>query len=191
MRTCLSRALLVVALSIVAASGCGYDPNPPSGKLLCGPDESCPEGYTCFDHVSCWRPGDVTAATRLLGYWTFEAPPSRRVIACTDGTSFDDPWTDYFVVEEGGSAALRAFYYCDLDLNISASGSTVLVPGTSCNANDTLDPTVRYTWTPQSFTLSSADGSRATLSASIPYIKETPLGTFSCTMDFTGTLTKS
>ena len=190
MRTCLSRVLLAAALSAAAASACGYSPNIPSGTLVCGPQDSCPEDYTCVSGT-CWRAGDASAAVRLLGYWTFDAPPSRRVIACTDGTSFDDPWTDYFVVEEGGSATLRAFYYCDLDLNISASGSTVLVLGRTCSANDTLDPTVSYTWTPQSFTLSSADGSNATLSASIPYIKETPLGTYSCTMDFTGTLTKS
>jgi hypothetical protein len=190
MRTRLSRALLAVALSTLAASGCGYDPNPPSGKLLCSAQRTCPEGYSCMG-TTCWRPGEASAATRLLGYWTFDAPPSRRVITCTDGTSFDDAWTDYFVVEEGGSAALRTFYYCDLDLNVGASGSTALVLGRTCSANDTLDPTITYTWTPQSFTLSTADGSSATLTASIPYIKETLVGTYSCTMDFTGTLTKS
>jgi hypothetical protein len=190
MRTGLSPALLAAALSTLAASACGYDPNIPSGTLLCGPQDSCPEDYSCVSGA-CWRAGDASAATRLLGYWTFNAPPSRRVIVCTDGTSFDDPWTDYFVVEEGGSAALRAFYYCDLDLDIAASGSTVLRPGRTCSADDTLDPTITYTWTPQSFTLSSADGSNATLAASIPYVKETLVGTYSCTMDFTGTLTKS
>jgi hypothetical protein len=189
MRTGLSPALLAVALSTLAAGACGYDPNPPSGTLLCGPQDSCPQNYSCMGGT-CWRPGEATAATRLLGYWTFVAP-SRRVIVCTDGTSFDDAWSDYFVVEEGGSATLRAFYYCDLDLNIGASGSTVLVQGPMCSADDTLDPTIRYTWTPQTFTLSTADGSSATLTASIPYIKETLLGTYSCSMDFTGTLTKS
>ncbi len=189
MRTCLSRALLAVALSTVAASGCGYDPNPPSGTLVCSAQGTCPEGYTCMGST-CWRPGEASAAVRLIGRWTF-VPPSRRLIRCTDGTGFDEAWSDFVDVEEGGSTALRAFYYCDLDLNVSASGSTVLVPGPSCSADDTLDPTIKYTWTPQTFTLSSADGSNATLDASIPYIKETPFGTFSCSMDFTGTLTKS
>jgi hypothetical protein len=189
MRTCLSRAFLAVALSTLAASGCGYSPNPPSGTLACGPGDTCPEGYSCMG-TTCWRPGEATAAIRLVGYWMFVAP-SRRVIACTDGTGFDEAWTDYLIIEEGGSAALRATYYCDLDLNIGASGSTVLVPGSPCSADDTLDPTIKYTWTPQSFTMSSADGSNATLAASIPYSKQTVLGTYSCSMDFTGTLTKS
>lgn len=189
MRTYLSRALLVAALSTLAASGCGYSPNPASGTLVCGPDNSCPEGYSCMGGT-CWRPGEATAATRLLGYWTFVSP-SRRTIVCTDGTSFDDAWSDYFVVEEGGSAALRAFYYCDIDLDVSAGGSTILRQGRTCSADDTLDPTITYTWTPETFTLSTADGSSATLYASIPYSKQTLLGTYSCSMDFTGILTKS
>ena len=198
MRTHLSGALLAAALSTLAASGCGYSPNPPSGKLLCGPDESCPEGYACLDHVTCSRPGGprmcgTTTAEQLIGHWLFVAP-SRRQIVCTNGqTDTDTNWTDYFDVEAGGSAELRAFYYCDLDLDIGATGATVLRLGGSCSAQDTTDPAgpVTYTWTPAVFTLSTPDGCTGSLAASIPYTATTAAGTNSCTMDFTGTLTKS
>jgi len=196
MRTVLSRALLAAALSTLAASGCGYSPNPESGTLACGPGDTCPEGYMCAGDGTCWRGGGpttcgTTAAEKLIGHWVFVAP-SRRIIVCSDGTGLNEEWTgDYVDVDTGGSAALRAFYYCDLDLDIGATASTVLRPSGSCNAQDTLDPTITYTWTAQIFTLSTGDGCSGTLAASIPFVATDPAGSVSCTMDFTGTLTKS
>lgn len=198
MRTALSRALLAAALSTLAAGGCGYSPNPVSGTLACGPAASCPEGYMCVSDGTCWRGGGpstcgTTPAEKLIGSWLF-VPPSRRQIVCTNGqTDTDTNWMDYFDVQAGGSAALRAFYYCDLDLDIGATGATVLRPGGSCSAQDTTDPAgpVTYTWTPAIFTLSTTDGCTGSLAASIPYTATTAAGLNSCTMDFTGTLTKS
>ena len=196
MPTGLSRALLAVALSTLAASACGYSPNPESGTLACGPGATCPEGYMCASDGYCWR-GDVpttcgnTATEKLIGHWVFVSP-SRRKIICTDGFAEDIAWTgDYVDVEEGGPAPLRAFYYCDLDLDVGATGSTVLRAGSVCSAPNPNDPTVTYTWTPAIFTLSTSNGCSGTLAASIPYTAVSAAGTFSCTMDFTGTLTKS
>jgi hypothetical protein len=115
-RVPIARLLLAVALSAVAAPACGYDPNPESGTLLCGPLSSCPDDYRCVNQL-CWRNEDVpgacgtTTTEKLIGHWVF-VPPSRRLIVCTDGFTDDDTaWTDYFDVETGGSAALRSFYY--------------------------------------------------------------------------------
>ena len=196
MRTPLSRVVFAAMLSAVAANACGYDPQPASGTLACGTGGTCPEGYRCEGDGYCWR-GDVptscgnTTAEKLIGHWVFIAP-SRRKIVCTDGFNEDIAWTDDYVdVEEGGSAALRAFYYCDLDLDIGVTGATVLRPGSVCSAPNTNDPSIMYTWTPGIFTLATGDGCSATLAASIPYTVVSSAGTYSCTMDFTGTLTKS
>jgi hypothetical protein len=197
MRTALSRALLAAALFTLAGSGCGYSPNPANGTLACGPAATCPEEYRCASDGYCWRDTGgpstcgTTAADKLIGHWVFVAP-SRRIITCSDGSGLNEEWIgDYVDVEAGGSAALRAFYYCDLDLDIAATGSTILRPGSSCSAQDTLDPTITYTWTAQIFTLSTGDGCSGTLAASIPFVATDPAGSASCSMDFTGTLTKS
>jgi hypothetical protein len=195
-RVPIARLLLAVALSAVAAPACGYDPNPESGTLLCGPLSSCPDDYRCVNQL-CWRNEDVpgacgtTTTEKLIGHWVF-VPPSRRLIVCTDGFTDDDTaWTDYFDVETGGSAALRSFYYCDLDLDISAAGSTILRPSGSCSAQDPIDPTVTFTWTPTTFTLSTTTGCSGTLTASIPYSASNQTASVACTMDFMGTLTKN
>jgi hypothetical protein len=197
MRPHLSGILFAAALSTVAAGACGYGPDLEPGTLQCGPGSTCPEDYRCGTDGYCYRGSNVpttcgnTTNEKLIGHWVF-VPPSRRLIICTDGFTDDDTsWTDYFDVEAGGSAALRTFYYCDIDLDVTAGGSTILRPRGSCSAEDPIDPTVTFTWTPSVFTLSTSDGCTGTLSASIPYSAANQTLSVACTMDFTGTLTKS
>ena len=123
---------------------------------------------------TCWRPGEARAATvRLIGRWTFVAP-SRRVIVCTDGTGFDEAWTDYVDRRRGRQRrAPRLLLLRPRPEHRRERLDRLWSQVRSCSADDTLDPTIKYTWTPQTFTLSSADGSNATLAASIPYIKQT------------------
>jgi hypothetical protein len=189
-------ALFAAALSVVAASACGYGPEIESGRLLCGPGGSCPEGYCCGANQTCWSE-DIAGAcedptlANLIGHWVFVAP-SRRVIACNDGFTEDmTAWTDYFDVEEGGSAELRSFYYCDLDLDVGANGATVLVSNRSCDQPDPQTPGAMFTYTPTAFTLSTTNGVNGSLAASIPYTAGPTTAQVSCTMNFTGTLTKN
>jgi hypothetical protein len=144
---------------------------------------------TCWDKDEIASCDDPTAAN-LIGHWVFVSP-SRRVIACSDGFTEDIAWTDYFDVERGGSADLRTFYYCDLDLNIGTTGATVLQPSGSCSAPDPSNASVTFTWTPSTFTLSTSDGVNGTLAASIPYVAATTTDSVMCTMNFTGVLTKN
>ena len=45
-------ARLSATLCLVLAVVCGYDPNPESGTLKCGPSNSCPDGFSCTQLVN-------------------------------------------------------------------------------------------------------------------------------------------
>jgi len=201
MRALSTRLLLPALLMVLAASSCGYDPQPAQGLLKCAPDNSCPEGYMCSTASGyCFKNGTChplqSSVDKMVGRWTF-VMPSRRQITCSDGSAETDKmWTDYFDVDVGGSSAvaLQSYYYCPLDLQFdtfAAPDTTVLVPGVGCSAPDMKDPTITYTWEPQTCSLAPPDGCRGTLTASIPFTADTSSGTITCTMDFTGTLVKS
>jgi hypothetical protein len=213
-------AILAALVMAMGAVGC-YSPNPPSGQLRCGPRSSCPEGYNCADGLTCWKDGQSPSGSggaggrggsggsghggtggaggaaggtlsRFIGTWTFVSP-STRTRVCTDGTNETIAWTgDFFDVAAGVSAPLTAYYYCDWNLDVSTTGtSTVIRGGTSCSAPDPNVSTTNFTWTGQTFTLTTTNGRNATLDASLPYSYTTSAGSGSCTMHFTGTLTKS
>ena len=194
-------ATITATLALVGMAGC-YSPNPASGTLLCSTaTKSCPEGYSCADGRTCWKNGDSPdggngdggrSLSNFIGTWTFVSPSS-RVRVCTDGTNETMPWTDdFFDVTAGGAAPLATFYYCDWNLDVNAAGtSTVIRSGATCSAPDQTDSTINYTWTGQTFTLTTTNGRSATLDASLPYTYTTSAGSGSCTMHFTGTLTKS
>jgi len=211
MRRATSLAALV---GLAAATGCGYSPNPASGTLKCGPSASCPEGYTCADGLTCWKNGayhgdaglphdgstadtgggstDAGAAGRFIGHWVFGAT-AMRVIACTDGsTNTSNVSADYFDVAEGTISALTASYYCVWNLDVAASGtSTAIRPGTTCSAQDPQNAAITYTWQGQSFTLTTTDGKNGTLDAQLPYDYASTTMNGSCTMHYTGPVTKS
>ena len=216
MRTLISRALLAATLSMAVATACGYDPSPESGMLHCGPQNSCPDGYSCTSG-RCWRDGGGgstgTAGTggrggsggtggsggsgsvaKFVGRWTFGAD-SMRVRVCTDGVTNETikPWDDFFDVTIGGVSPLATIYYCPWNLDVNAAGTATTVrTGTSCSLPSADDPTVRFTWRAESFTLTTTNGSTGTLDASIPYTYAgTTTGSGSCTMHFTGSMTKS
>jgi hypothetical protein len=46
---------LLAAVTTAGAGGCGYSPNIENGKLRCGPNNSCPEGYSCGELNACWK----------------------------------------------------------------------------------------------------------------------------------------
>jgi hypothetical protein len=202
----LSHGVLGALLSLVVATACGYDPNPASGKLHCGPDNSCPENYTCMSG-RCWRNGSggstgtggttggggtggSSGTAKFIGRWTFVVP-SRRMIACSDGYTEDKEWDnlgELFDIVAGTAAPLATHYYCDWDLDIDATGNaTVIRPGKTCTG--TMAGTT-YTWHGMVFTLTTSDGQTGTLIADIPYDWVTP-SSGTCTMHFTGTMTKS
>ena len=52
----ISLALFAVVAGAAIVSSCGYDPNPASGTLQCGPQNSCPENYSCMSG-HCYRNG--------------------------------------------------------------------------------------------------------------------------------------
>src|SRR5216117_379114 len=52
------RAFAAIA-ALVGAGGIGcYQPNISDGKLLCGPKDACPSGYSCME-MHCWHDGTV------------------------------------------------------------------------------------------------------------------------------------
>ena len=166
-------------------------------------NHSCPEGYTCGRRAHLLarraiRPTAAAAAPTAGRSAGSSAPgpsvaPSTRTRVCTDGTNETIAWTgDFFDVTAGVAAPLTAFYYCDWNLDVSATGTSTLIrAGTSCSAPDPNVSTTNFTWTGQAFTLTTSNGRNATLDASLPYSYTTRPGSGSCMMHFTGTLTKS
>ena len=198
-----SHALAGAALCLILAAACGYSPNPADGTLKCGSSNTCPDGYSCRSG-SCWKKsggggsggggtGGGSSADNFIGTWSFAAP-SRRMIGCTDGYTENVDWTglgEMFEITAGGSAALATYYYCDWDLDIVGT-ATVIKPAAACSAtDDTVTPPVTYTWHGMAFTLSTGNGTSGTLAADIPYDYVSTSGSGSCTMHFTGTMTKN
>jgi hypothetical protein len=206
MRTLISRVLLAATLTTVVATACGYDPNPESGTLHCGSQNSCPDGYSCTSG-RCSRDGaggsggsggggsgGSGSVDKFIGTWTFTPATSMRVRVCTDGTNETmKPYDDFFAISVGGVSPLTTSFYCNWNLDVNAAGTTTTIrPGTSCSAPADGDPTTTFTWTGESFTLSTTNGSTGTLEASIPYTYTGPIsGSGSCTMHFTAPVTKS
>ena len=182
----LSRGTLLGALALLAlAAGCGYSPSPKAGTLKCSADATCPEGYQC-DQQYCWRPS-------LFGHWTFVAPSTRKIVC--GATAKTEDWSnmgEFFDIDAGGPGTFTTYYYCNWDLDLGADEhSTKVRPAQSCSGPDPTDATITYTWHGEAFTLSSTDGKHGTLDASLPYDYVTLTGAGSCTMHFTGTVTKS
>jgi hypothetical protein len=199
-----SRAWLA-AIAALSLAGCGYAPNPASGTLKCGSSNSCPDGYFCSNGF-CWKDGqspsdggprdaagpDASPADKFVGTWTFGATLT-RALACSDGSSSTtNVGGDYVAVAAGTTTVLTADYYCLWNLDLAATGtSTVIRSGTTCSKTDsTVSPPVTYTWHGQSFTLTTADGHTGTLDAQLPYDYQSSTSTGSCTMHFTGPVSK-
>lgn len=217
MRTGLSRGMLgaLVALPLLTIAACGYSPNPESGALQCGSSNTCPENYTCRSG-QCWRDGaggqggsagsaGSAGSTGqggsgggpniadFVGTWVFNGAASKRTRQCTDGTNeVMMPWDDSFTVEAGGAAPLKIGYYCPV-WNADVNGTTTVIrPGQTCD--DTLMlPGTKFTFHGESFSLTTTNGTSGTLEASLPYEYGPTVGasTGSCTMKFTGPVTKS
>jgi len=209
------RALIGAALSLAFAAACGYSPNPEDGTLKCGSSNACPDGYSCRSGT-CWKNGGTgragtsgggssgTAGTtgnggsggnsiaKFVGLWTFVSAQSTRTRECTDGTKeTTTPWADYFDVAAGPVAALSTDYYCTWNLDVASNGNaTTIRPGSMCTKPDPNIPTTSYTWHGESFTLTTTNGVSGMLEASLPYDYTTALGSGSCTMKFTGPVTK-
>jgi hypothetical protein len=133
---------LLLGALLAGAVGCGYSPNPPSMKLLCAPDLSCPEGYTCVSGT-CWRPSEAN----LVGHWVF-GMNAVQTVACDDGstqmTQLQGP-TGFIDLVLGTASAFSTFYFCEWNLDVAGS-STVIQPNQSCSAPDMVNPTTTYTW---------------------------------------------
>jgi hypothetical protein len=202
MRAPLSTVLLGAALAILTAAACGYNPNPESGTLQCGPDNTCPQNYTCRSGL-CWRDGaggsTGTGGTgggdppsHFIGVWVSDPSLAKRVRVCNDGTNETLAWDDYLDITAGGPALLRTNYYCDWDLDLNVGGTaTVIRPGAMCTKPDMNDPSIMFTWHGESLTLTTTNGTSGTLDMSLPYEYTTTTGSGSCTLHFTGPMTKS
>jgi hypothetical protein len=51
---------------LLAFSACAYDPHPGSGQTLCGPNNECPQGWTCMN-MRCFGPDAGVEAARPDG----------------------------------------------------------------------------------------------------------------------------
>ena len=219
MNTPFSRGMLgaLAAMPLLIAAACGYSPNPESGTLQCGPSNSCPEDYTCRSG-RCWKDGaggqggsggttgsagtggsgpggsgGSGGVTRLVGHWVFNGAASKRVRQCPDGTNETlMPWDDFFDVIVGATSALSTDYYCIWNLDVDSGGTTTVIrPGQMCSKPDLTSPGTTFTWHGESFSLTTTNGSTGSLEASLPYDYVTPTSSGSCTMRFTGTVTKT
>ena len=208
MRTHLSRGILgaLAAMPLLIAAACGYGPNPESGTLQCGSSNACPENYTCRSG-RCWRDGAGGSGgttgqggsgggpniANFVGTWVFDGPASKRTRQCTDGTDeIMMPWDDSFTVEAGVAAPLSIGYYCAV-WNADVSGTkTVIRPGQGCD-DLVMSPGTKFTFHGETFALTTTNGTSGTLEASLPYDYGPAAGasTGSCTMKFTGPVTKN
>jgi hypothetical protein len=192
-----------LALVVSAVAGCGYSPNPLSGKLLCGQMSSCPDGYACVSGT-CWRP----QVASLLGHWVFDA--GTKQVACSDGSSSTETIPaggDYVDIVPGTKAVLATTDYFCPRWELDANGSTTVIEsGQGCTRPDPTDPTINEQFRGETFTLAisngapdggavpdaGAAGAHATLYASLPYsYSGTAVGTGTCTLKITGDLTKN
>lgn len=190
---------LVMMSAPAFGPGCGYSPSFDSGRLRCGPNDSCPEGYYCASDDRCWRDGeepdppDPDPQVRLAGTWNF-IRPSTRTILCSDGSGGTEDWAgrDFIPIEAGSGGTLEADFFCVWILDIAASGNaTVIRPGQSCSDTDPNEPDISYTWRGEAFTVTSTDGRTGTGQMSLPYDYRTPAGNGTCTMTYSVTLTKN
>ena len=208
----------LTVMSLLIAVACGYDPNPESGALQCGSSNTCPQDYTCRSG-RCWKDGGGGSGgqggsggttgqggqggqggsagganvANFVGTWVFNAASSKRTRVCTDGTNeILMPWDDSFIVEAGAVAPLKIGYYCPV-WNADVNGTTTVIrPGQTCD-DLTMLPGTKFTFHGESFTLTTANGTSGMLEASLPYDYDTGAGlsTGSCTMKFTGPVTKN
>jgi hypothetical protein len=195
MRAGISRALLGALIFMFGAAGCGYDPHPASGMLKCGPSNSCPDNYSCMSGrcvASCQGGGGGAAAEKFVGRWMSDPTTAKRVRVCTDGTNETIAWDDYLDIMRGACAPLAANYYCDWDLDVASGGNaTAIRAGSMCSAPDMTDPSIMFTWHGMALTLTTTDGTAGSIAMSLPYEYTTATGSGSCTMMFTGPMTKN
>jgi hypothetical protein len=174
-------------LAFALAAACGYSPNPPSMKLICGPQMSCPDGYSCVSNT-CWKQSEAN----LVGHWVFGAQ-STQTTMCSDGSSstmsLQGPDGFLDVVPAAPAADVSATYYCDWKLDIAGS-STVIQAAQSCSAADLSNPGVTYTWHGETLAVTSSDGKQGTLAASFPYDYVSATATGTCHLHINADLTK-
>jgi hypothetical protein len=182
------------------ATNC-YSPNPTPGKLLCGPNRSCPEGHQCSDNDVCWKSGACGASgigvVGFLGQWSFTG--GTRVANCSDNSSFT-----YMTVTEPAvpitssfASNLSAFYFCQLDLHATSSTSASACAGQAC---DVVDSANAFSWTyhvDQLELVFLSSGTSATLTALVTgdYVTGptavVPNSTGTCTSRTMGTLARA
>ena len=231
MRAARTPGLLVVMLMAAATFRCTYAPNPPSGELKCSVSTmECPEGYACdgtfcnkksaADGGGAGQTGAAGAAggagvtgtagagsegAKFVGHWVYDAA-SKETVSCTDGSNKDNDLAGDYVDVAMSGAGLTADYFCVWDLTLGPVGTgTVLQPGQSCSRSTMPDPmtgVTKFTWHGSTFTMKTAEGKKATLTATIAvdYVDDasktgcspttTPCAG-SCTIKIDATLTKS
>jgi hypothetical protein len=182
-----ARAVSLAALLMgVALTGC-YNPNPPSGSLICSAAGACPEGYLCAaSDNTCRKPKVINpAAARFEGHWIFAAS-SKITTLCSDSTtpSTVDIAADYVDVTAGDLGDLVGSYFCDWDLNVTSSGTSTTIPaGQSCPGTSA-DSKTNFVYTGKTFAFTTADGSTGALNATISAAYTDVVG---CTANCTGT----
>lgn len=189
----------LLAMPLLIAAACGYDPNPASGTLQCGSSNTCPEGYSCRSG-RCWKDdsggagsagssgsaGTTGTAGRggsggaggtaggpnldhFIGTWVFVGAQSKRTRQCTDNTNETLTPWNDSFTVEAGGAAALKIGYYCPTWNADVSGSTTVIRPGQTCDDLIMLPGTKFTFHGESFTLTTTDGSTGTLEASLPY----------------------
>lgn len=181
-----ARAVLLVALA-PALGSCNYDPKPADGTLRCGPNDECPNGYSCgqFENLgkrcrvngadAAVPPRDAAsdAATdgavpmavlqRYIGTWAY-GPGSTIRTQCDDGSTATDTLEDLDPMEIRRGmppvSDLVASPCDDLTLRLDATGAHLTTDAPQI-CSDT-SGTLVSTWRAMRFDVFTANGQTGT-----------------------------
>jgi hypothetical protein len=173
-----SEGMLLITAVVLGTAGaaCTYSPDFANDNLICGPEQSCPKGYSCAPDNKCWKIGETPGGSGgtdggtphadasidvpstdprqgFLGTWTFSG--GTLDATCSDGSVVHRNLTsDYIVMNLGTAAAtVLAQYYCDTGWTMQLSGGNTMAVATSnqscveITTDSTVSPAVTTTYT--------------------------------------------
>src|SRR5688572_31476190 len=79
---------LSLAVSLIGAAGCLFDPKVPDAKIICNDDSDCQLGWRCVSIPN--RTPELRACCRLETCSGSTHPPARGDAGKRDGASYDD-----------------------------------------------------------------------------------------------------
>lgn len=157
---------MVVALELLGACACQYDPHPANGELRCSSKGECPDGYTChFASGTCW----TKALELYLGHWTLLAGASVST-TCTDGFVSTDALDGTTLTITQGTVGVSDLNVswdglpssCLAHLSLGSGGAHLAGAGPTCTDTSS-DPA--QTWTGTKVDVATTTGTTGTHSA--------------------------